>query len=820
MEKYAKVVVSNNSNHTDELYTYKIPEFLIDEIKIGHRVLVTFGRGNKPIEAFVFEISSFKEGDFKVKEIINILDENPILKKRDIEIIKWMREEYICTFMDAINCIYPKGMRVDNYKVVKLIKKEFDNLNKKEIKVLDEIMKNKGKIKVEILKTKLDNSVENIIKKLKDKGIVNISWEYKSIKNEKYIYNINLNILDDEADETVDNLIKKRAFKQADIINFLKNNQNVEINDLMDLLNISKSSIKSLEEKGLITIEKLDYYRKPKTNYEVKNKKINLNEEQLKVISKLKKSMDKENKNPFLLYGVTGSGKTEIYLNIIEEALKKNLDSIVLVPEISLTPQTIARFKNKFKDIIAVLHSKLSNGEKYDEYRRIKEGNAKIVIGARSALFAPCNNLGVIIIDEFHESSYKSEMNPKYNSIEVAKQISKTENCILILGSATPPIEAYYKCKVGEYELLELKNRANNKEMPSIEVVDMKEELNNGNKSIFSKSLFEAIKENLQNNNQTILFLNRRGYASFVSCRKCGYIFKCSNCEISLTYHKRKNVGKCHYCGYEMNIPKECPDCESNYIKEFGIGTQKIEEEVKKYFKDAKVLRMDKDTTSKKGAHEEILNKFKNKEADILIGTQMIGKGLDFENVTLVGILAADMILNFPDFRSSERTFQIINQVAGRAGRAHLNGRVILQSYDTEHYSIEYAVNYDYEGFYKDEIKIRNAFNYIPFNNLISIVIYGKNEKKVINNIQKLYDSIIYILRKRGYENFDFILGPNPCPISKINLNYRWQILLKDINVEIKLLKSIIKYICIQKRELIFDQDVNISIDINPFNIL
>ncbi|SHH09776.1 primosomal protein N' [Tepidibacter thalassicus] len=820
MNKYAKVVVSNNSNHTDELYTYKIPEFLIDEIKKGHRVLVPFGRGNKPIEAFVFEITSFEEINFKLKEIIDVIDEKPILKERDIEIIKWMREEYMCTFMDAINCMYPKGVRVDNYKVVKLVKEEFDDLEEREKHVLQELINNKRKIKLEYLKNKIGKGIESIVKKLKNRGLVDICWEYKSIKNEKYIYNISLNISNEEVDEIVKVLIKKRAFKQADVMNFLKNNPNIQLRDLMNLLNVSKQSIKSLQEKKLINIEKLNYYRKPKINYIVKNKKINLNEEQLNVLSKLKKTIYKENKKPFLLYGVTGSGKTEIYLNIIEEALKNDMDSIVLVPEISLTPQTIARFKNKFGDIIAVFHSKLSSGEKYDEYRRIKEGHAKIVIGARSALFAPFSNLGVIIIDEFHENSYKSEMNPKYNSIEVAKQIAKLENCILILGSATPPIEEYYKCKTGEYELLELKNRANNKEMPFIEVVDMKEELDNGNKSIFSKKLFEAIKENLESNNQIILFLNRRGYASFISCRKCGYIFKCLNCEISLTYHKIKNVGKCHYCGYEVVIPKECPECKSNYVKEFGIGTEKIEEEVKRYFKYAKVLRMDKDTTSKKGSHEEILNKFKNKEADILIGTQMIGKGLDFENVTLVGILSADMILNFPDFRSSERTFQIINQVAGRAGRAHLNGRVILQTYDTEHYAIKHALNYDYEGFYEDEIKIRNAFNYTPFNNLISVVVYGKNEKKVVDNTQKLYDSIIYILRKRGYEKYDFILGPNPCPISKINLNYRWQILLKDIDIEIKLLKSIIKYICIQKRELIFNKDINISIDINPFNTL
>ncbi len=820
MKKYVKVVVSNNSTHTDAIYTYEIPEVFLNEIKVGHRILVPFGRGNKPIEAFVFEIIHEKEGNFKAKEIMDILDEDPMLKERDIEIIKWMREEYICTFMDAINCIYPKGLRVDHYKVVEILKKEYEDLEEREKSILEKIIEAKGKIKVDKLKNLLDKPIDSILKRLKDKGFIHIYWEYKNIKNEQYIYTVNLNVLDEEVDETINTLIRKRAFKQASIVNFLKTNGNVEINDLMDLLNVSKDSIKSLEEKNLIHIEKSDYYRIPQSNYKVENKKIDLNIEQENALNKLKEAMEGKEKKPFLLHGVTGSGKTEVYLDIIEEALKKGQDSIVLVPEIALTPQTIARFKNRFGEIVAVFHSKLSSGEKYDEYRRVKEGHAKIIIGARSALFAPCNNLGVIIIDEFHENAYKSEMNPKYSAVEVAKKVAQLENAILILGSATPPIEEYYKCDIGEYEKIELKNRANKKEMPPIEVVDMKEELEMGNKSIFSKILFEGIKENLEKKEQTILFLNRRGYASFVSCRKCGYLFKCSNCEISLTYHKYKNSGKCHYCGYEIDIPKECPECHSTYVKEFGIGTEKIEEEVKRYFPHAKVLRMDKDTTSKKGAHEGILNQFKNKKADILIGTQMISKGLDFPTVTLVGILSGDMILNFPDFRSSERTFQIINQVAGRSGRSLLRGRVILQSYDVEHYSIKYAKKYDYIGFYEEEMKIRKAFYYTPFNNLISIVLYGKEEKKIINNIQKLYDAMIYLLRKRGYENFDFILGPNPCPVSKINLNYRWQILLKDLNIEINLLKGIIKYICIQKREVILDNDINISIDINPFNIL
>ena len=652
------------------------------------------------------------------------------------------------------------------------------------------------------------------------KNIINLKWEYKNHKNEKNLCYISLSI---EADE-VDDYLKKNKInlgaKQKEIVNFLKNNDRVEINDLIDILKVSKQSILSLQNKNLIDIKLEDYYRNPENAYTLEQKEIYLNEEQKNACNKVISEMFDQNKKPYMLHGVTGSGKTEVYMEIIDYALSQGLDSIVLVPEIALTPQTIARFKNRFGDIVGVFHSQLSEGQKHDVYKAIKSGNIRILIGARSALFAPFNSLGVIIIDEFHETSYKSEKNPKFSAIEVAKFIANKNNISLVLGSATPSIDEYYKAKNGEYNLIEIKQRANKNPLPKIEVVDMKEELNKGNKSIFSFKLQDEIKQAIKNNNQVILFLNRRGYASFVSCRSCGYVFQCENCDISLTYHKGKNIGRCHYCGYEREIPKECPECSSIYVKPFGVGTQKIEEELKVIFPELKVLRMDKDTTSKKGSLEEILNKFKNKEADILIGTQMLSKGLDFDNVTLVGILSADMILNFPDFKSFETTFQLITQVSGRAGRSDKEGKVVLQTYDTDHYSIRRAINYDFEGFYEDEIKIRKAFGYAPFNNMISVVVSGENENLVKKNIQNMYDSIIYLLKGRGITDFEFILGPNPCSISKINQNYRWQILFKDDNIEINLLKGIIKYICITKRELVFDKDVNISIDINPNSVL
>ncbi|MGL5717597.1 MAG: primosomal protein N', partial [Paraclostridium sp.] len=744
MKQYAKVVVRNNSIYTDNLFTYKVPEFLIENIQVGHRVLVPFGMYNKPVEAFVFDLTNELEEGIKIKNIVDLLDEEPIFNSDDIQLILWMKNKYLCTYIDCINLLYPKGYKLSNYKVITLINNSEHDFSEPEKKIIDTLNENSGKIKLDKLKN--IKNINSIIYKLQQKNTIKVEWEYKNHKNEKKLHNIYLNIGKDIIDEYIINNKIRLGTKQKEIIGLLKQIDIIERNELQDTLKASKSSIDALVDKNLINIEEVDYYRKPNEIYKVENKNIYLNEEQEYVTSTIKNTMFDENKKPYMIHGVTGSGKTEVYMDIIEYSLQQGLDSIVLVPEISLTPQTIARFKNKFGDIVGVFHSQLSEGEKHDVYKQIKDGHIRILIGARSALFAPFTSLGVIIIDEFHESAYKSEKNPKFSAIEVANYIATKRDVTLVLGSATPSIEEYYKAINNKYTLLEINKRANDKPMPKIEVVDMKEELSIGNKSIFSNKLKNEIQYAVENNNQVMLFLNRRGYASFISCRNCSYVFSCDNCDISLTYHKKTNIGRCHYCGYEKEIPKECPECKSKYIKPFGVGTQKIEEEIKTIFQDIRVLRLDKDTTSKKGSFEDILNKFKNKEADVLIGTQMLSKGLDFENVTLVGILSADMILKFPDFKSAETTFQLVTQVSGRAGRSEKEGKVILQTYDTSHYAIKHAIEYDFKGFYKDEIKIRKLFNYAPFNSMISVVVSGKNEKIVESSIKNMYDSLVYLL--------------------------------------------------------------------------
>ena len=468
-----------------------------------------------------------------------------------------------------------------------------------------------------------------------------------------------------------------RGEKQKKLIEFLKQNEGITIPEIEQIAEVSRATVNSLLKKGILKIETQKVDRNPLINKKIStNKKLELNEEQRQAYKKIEKSMNESRFQKFLLYGITGSGKTEIYLQLIEKALEQNKDTIVLVPEISLTPQMLDRFIGRYgKDKIAVLHSKLSIGERHDEWERIKNKDAKIVIGARSAIFAPFENLGLIIIDEEHDSSYKSEGAPRYSAKEVATEIAKNKNIPLVLGSATPDLTSFYKAKQNKYTMLKLTKRANNSNLPKVEIIDLKYELATGNKSMISNLLYSEIENNIKEKRQTILFLNRRGYSTFIMCRDCGYTLKCPNCNISLTYHMSQNILKCHYCGHTEKPVKICPECQSKKIRYFGTGTQKLEQEMHKLFPDATTIRMDIDTVTKKNSHEQILNKFKEENIDILIGTQMIVKGHHFPNVTLVGVIAADGSLNQDDYRANERTFQILTQVARTSRKRKFAGK-------------------------------------------------------------------------------------------------------------------------------------------------
>ena len=557
----------------------------------------------------------------------------------------------------------------------------------------------------------------------------------------------------------------KLSASQEKIINLCMEKEFVLRKELVD---ISLSSLNTLIKKNILLEKKLEHYRLS-YNEKIEPKK-ELTNDQRSVVDEV---LANTGYFPYLLFGVTGSGKTEVYMGLIEDALNKGKTSIVLVPEISLTPQMVLRFQKRFGDNIAAIHSALSDGEKYDEWRRIVKGEAKIVIGARSAIFAPLNNIGMIIIDEEHSDSYKQDdSNPRYNAKDIALLRGKYHNCPVIMGSATPSLEVFARAKKGVFKLLELPNRINGKSLPHINIVDMNEMISK-TKGHFSPVLLEAISARLLKNEQIILLLNRRGYSSFVTCKNCGYTFKCPNCDITLTYHKSSRTLRCHYCGYGTKVYDTCPECHEKSINDLGVGTEKVEEELNKLFPESRILRMDFDTTSRKGMHEKMIKAFKNHEYDILLGTQIVSKGLDFDNVTLVGVINADTSLNIPDFRSSETTFSLLAQVAGRAGRSDKEGEVIIQTFNPEHYAIQYTKKHDYLGFYNREMSIRRELKYPPYYYICYVKISGKDNKYIYEEslkITKLFHNKLINM---------IILGPSPCTIFKLNNIYRYGIILK-----------------------------------------
>lgn len=586
----------------------------------------------------------------------------------------------------------------------------------------------------------------------------------------------------------------KLSASQEKIINLCMEKEFVLRKELVD---ISLSSLNTLIKKNILLEKKLEHYRLS-YNEKIEAKKELTNDQKLVVDEVLANT----GYFPYLLFGVTGSGKTEVYMELIEDSLNKGKTSIVLVPEISLTPQMVLRFQKRFGDNIAAIHSALSDGEKYDEWRRIVSGEAKIVIGARSAIFAPLNNIGMIIIDEEHSDSYKQDdSNPRYNAKDIALLRGKYHNCPVIMGSATPSLEVFARAKKGVFKLLELPNRINGKSLPKINIIDMNEMISK-TKGHFSPVLLEAINDRLLKNEQIILLLNRRGYSSFVTCKNCGYTFKCPNCDITLTYHKSSRTLRCHYCGYGTKVYDTCPECHEKSINDLGVGTEKVEEELNKLFPESKILRMDFDTTSRKGMHEKMIKDFKNHEYDILLGTQIVSKGLDFDNVTLVGVINADTSLNIPDFRSSEITFSLLAQVAGRAGRSDKEGEVVIQTFNPEHYAIQYTKRYDYLGFYNKEMSIRRELKYPPYYYICYVKISGKDNKYIYEEslkITKLFHNKLINM---------IILGPSPCTIFKLNNIYRYGIILKYKSDEglREVLNKVIEH---------YKDNRNIKIDVN-----
>lgn len=802
--KIASVIVDVPTKQTDREFDYLIPEQWLETIQPGMRVIVPFGP--RKIQGFVTEIKA--ESEFKkLREISEPMDLEPVLNKELLELGNWLTENTLCFKIYAYQAMLPAALKAKYEKKVKLsLGVTLSDLPAALHEVFD-----KGE---EILwEDALKNGLVPILQREAAKGLLEVIYLVKGKLNKKKLRFVSplLSPADLEAEF---NALPLRAQKQKDALRyFVHNPEPIELRQLAADLKISAATVRALVEKGLLTEQDKEVYRDPFENRTfTRTEPLPLTIDQQEAMGPILGSIENKVHEVFLLYGVTGSGKTEIYLQSIQDVIEKGKEAIVLVPEIALTPQMVNRFKGRFGNLVAVLHSGLSAGEKYDEWRKIQRKEVKVVVGARSAIFAPFENLGIIIIDEEHETSYKQEEMPRYHARDVAIERAQKYNCPVVLGSATPSLESFARAQKGVYKLLSLPNRMNQRALPAVEIIDMREELREGNRSMFSRKLLELLKERIDRKEQSVLFLNKRGHSSFVMCRDCGYVMNCPNCDISLTYHRVHEQMKCHYCGYESHVPTQCPECSSDYIRYFGTGTQKVEDELGKILPEARVIRMDVDTTGKKGSHERLLKEFHEGKADILLGTQMIAKGLDFPNITLVGVLSADTMLHLPDFRSSEKTFQLLTQVSGRAGRHELPGEVIIQTYTPEHYSVELAGTQDYDLFYNREMMMRKAHHYPPFYYLALITVSHEQLITVVGATEK----ITAFVRSR-ISNQAVVLGPAASPIPRINNRYRYHCLIK-YKREPELSKTL---------KAILDQYQNdpksgllVSIDVNPYILM
>ena len=755
----AKIIVDVPLMQTDQPYSYKVPEEFVDMLEVGMRVHVPFGKANRLIQGIVLGMEQESEmADEDLKEIAEVLDFSPVLTEEQLWLAEELRKSVFSYKISILKAMLP-GFLNSSYDKILYPLEGLSQEDKERLFGSQE----------SLAFSSLDLKKQAEMMRLTRKGLLKLEYQaidQKKVKTQSWIQ-VNLDKLEQLE-------ISNRAKKKLELRDYLL--AHPESTPLAALLeHYSREQVNFFVEQGALTILQKEVQRSA-TYFEgiESNQALELNPEQKQAYEAVVDAIGKQHP-PFLLQGITGSGKTEVYLQIIQGALDMGKTAIVLVPEISLTPQMTERFIARFGEQVAILHSGLSNGEKYDEWRKVERGDAQVVVGARSAIFAPLKNLGVIIIDEEHEASYKQDSNPRYHARDVALLRAQYNQAALVLGSATPSLESRARAGKGVYQHLRLTQRANPlASIPEVQVIDFRDYIGQNETSNFTPPLIEAIQDRLDKKEQVVLMLNRRGYSSFIMCRECGTVDTCPNCDISLTLHMDTKTMNCHYCGFSKEIPHVCSNCQSRSIRYYGTGTQKAYDELTELFPEARILRMDVDTTRKKGSHQALLDQFGKGEADILLGTQMIAKGLDFPNVTLVGVLNADTALNLPDFRSSERTFQLLTQVAGRAGRAEKAGQVLIQSYNPQHYAIRFAKDQDYEGFYAYEMGTRRQLGYPPYYFTIGITLSHKKEEEVLRRAYQVME----ILRS-GLSDASVILGPTPKPIARTHNLYHYQILIK-----------------------------------------
>lgn len=795
----AKIIVDVPLMQTDQPYSYRIPEEFEGMLEVGMRVHVPFGKGNRLIQGIVLGLESQlneEEMEQDLKDIAEVLDFSPVLTKEQLWLAEELRKSVFSYKISILKAMLPGFLNSSYdkilYPLAGLSQEDRDRLFGSEDSLAF---------------SSLDLGKQAEMMRLTRKGLLGLEYQavdQKKIKTQSW-YEVNLAQL-----EGVE--ISARAKKKLELRDYLLSHP--ESASLASLLEFySREQVNFFVEQGAVTIVQKEVQRSAAYFEGIEaSQPLELNSEQRQARDAVVSAIG-SHQSPFLLQGITGSGKTEVYLQIIQGALDKGRTAILLVPEISLTPQMTERFIARFGEKVAILHSGLSNGEKYDEWRKVERGDAQVVVGARSAIFAPLKNLGVMIIDEEHEATYKQDSNPRYHAREVAILRAQYNQAALVLGSATPSLESRARAGKGVYQHLRLTQRANPlATIPEVQVIDFRDYIGQNETSNFTPPLLEAIQNRLAKKEQVVLMLNRRGYSSFVMCRECGTVDTCPNCDISLTLHMDTKTMNCHYCGFSKDIPQNCPNCKSHSIRYYGTGTQKAYDELAELFPQARILRMDVDTTRKKGSHQALLDQFGRGEADILLGTQMIAKGLDFPNVTLVGVLNADTALNLPDFRSSERTFQLLTQVAGRAGRAEKAGQVLIQSYNPQHYAIRFAKDQDYEGFYAYEMGIRRQLGYPPYYFTIGITLSHKKEEEVV---KRAYE-VMNILRS-GLSDTSHILGPTPKPIARTHNLYHYQILIK-YRLEDELGPTLNQVLALtQERE---NSELRLSIDHEPQQFL
>ncbi|MBE6729460.1 MAG: primosomal protein N' [Ruminococcaceae bacterium] len=807
--KIAKVVIDGATVQFDRQYSYALPPELSDKCCAGIRVVVPFGRANVKKQGFVIATDTVNSPD-GLKFVISLFDEKPVLSEEMIKLCEWMRQQTFCTYYDAIHAILPAGMGMKFIKSYCAVE-DFDTKKLEELQnaVYSFVKKKIGGVKREALISSFSGIDDVFLQTMCNIGAIYAEDDTARKIGDATMKMVRLAITREEVTSL------KVTSKQQSVINYLLENSDCSVKEIIYFTGVTVSVINTLEKNGIIEFFEKEIFRLPHNLSQFGNREnIILTDEQNGVLNELKEKLNVVGGACALLYGVTGSGKTQVFLRVVDEVIDSGKTVIVMVPEISLTPQTLSLFGKRYGNRVAVFHSAMSAGQRLDEWKRVKNGEAVIAIGTRTAVFAPLHNIGLIVMDEEQEHTYKSEQSPRFHARNIAKFRANFNNALLLLASATPSLESFYMAQNGKYSLHTLKNRYGGASMPNVTTVDMKSEIVSGNHSSLSRKLTDELDIVLRDKKQAILLLNRRGYNTYISCPVCGYVATCPSCSISMTYHSANNRMMCHYCGHSAEIDKKCPECGCEHLRFYGMGTQRVEDELKMLFPQARILRLDADSTLAKDSFSHYLDLFSKGEYDIMLGTQMVAKGLDFENVTLVGVIGADQSMHSDDYRSFERTFSLLTQVVGRAGRGGYSGKAVIQTVNPESNLIHLAVQQDYEAFYNDEILTRKMMLYPPFCDIALVGVSSTDSGLAYDSAIKIFDNIKALIEKEYNAVKLVILGPSAASVPKVNLRYRYRMIIK-CRYNARFREMIRKATDIKRQN-----DLSVFIDVNPETVI